>query len=371
MHRIQFDMLFENNLGRGLLHLLFWMAAAGFLVYFFGHFTEDYRYTSLFVSLLMPIVVGTSYTLNYFLIPRYLLYKRYARFAWYFVFLLIVSMWGIMLVVIWAYTTLADYQYSNMPPLTTNIFYLVVGLYFLVLFSALVKLLKYWYKGQQHIAELHSKQLEAELKLREAELQLLKGQIHPHFLFNTLNNIYGLALEQSSLLPDAIIRLSGLLDALLYRSHKAVVPLSAELKLIEDYVSLEKLRFEDRLVLEWQVPDNNLPYEIAPFLLFPFLENAFKHGFSENTEQLYLQVHIGLKHEQLCVKVVNSIATAVHGRPSLPGGIGLKNVRKRLELLYPGKHTLQFNTTENALYQVELTLTLQPNHSLTYANEPC
>ncbi len=358
---------FSTLSGRILLHLLFWLMAAAFLVYFFGHFSADYRYTSLFVCLLMPIAVGTTYLINYLLIPRYLLRKRYLRLAWYFAFTLIISLWAEMLVVILALIVLADYRYGNMPPLTTNIFFLMVGLYFLVFFSTSVKLLKHWYQGQQHISELRSKQLEASLQLREAELQLLRGQIHPHFLFNTLNNLYGLALEKSNQLPDAILRLSGLLDALLYRSHDSLVPLATELKLVEDYVSLEQLRFEDRLALSWKVTGAVDAYAIAPFLLFPFLENAFKHGFSENTESLELLVEARVMEGQLHFRVVNSIAAAVPGRGAVPGGIGLKNVQKRLELQYPQKHQLAISASDTH-YHITLALSLNPINTPAYAS---
>ncbi|WP_224996415.1 sensor histidine kinase [Cesiribacter sp. SM1] len=353
---------------RLLLHLLFWCVAAAFLLYFFGHYTDNYRYTSIFVCLLMPIAIGTTYLINYFLIPTYLLQKRYLRFAWYFIFALIISIWGEMLVVMWALIVLADYQYSNMAPLTADIFFLGVALYFVVLFSTSVKLLQYWYQGQQHISELRSKQLESALKLREAELQLLKGQIHPHFLFNTLNNLYGLALEKSGLMPDAILRLSGLLDALLYRSQDQLVPLTTELKLIEDYVSLEKLRFEDRLQLEWQVQGPVDAYAIAPFLLFPFIENAFKHGFSENTGQLELQVEARVDKGQLCFKASNSVVpAAVPANASPAGGIGLQNVQRRLELQYPQKHRLHIQQRATS-YQVELLLSLETLNTEAYAS---
>ena len=231
-----------------------------------------------------------------------------------------------------------------------------------------MKLLKYWYKGQQHISELRSQQLEAELKLREAELQLLRGQIHPHFLFNTLNNLYGLALEKSDQMPDAILRLSGLLDALLYRSHDSRVPLTTELKLIEDYVSLERLRFEERLEMQWKVSGDVAAFAIAPFLLFPFLENAFKHGFSENTERLQLLVEANIAQDQLYFRVVNSIAKAVSGRPALPGGIGLKNVQKRMALQYPQQHRLQIKPSDTH-YEIVLRLSLNSINTSAYASQ--
>lgn len=360
---------FNTSAGRLFLHLLFWVAAAAFLVFFFGPVTGSYRYTALFVSLLLPIALGTSYLINYFLIPHYLLRQRYTRFVWYFVFTLIISVWAAMLLVVWAFIVLANYQYSNLPPLATNLLHLMVSLYFLVILSSSIKLLRHWYQGQQHIAELRSQQLEAELKLREAELQLLRGQIHPHFLFNTLNNLYGLALEKSEQLPDALLRLSGLLAALLYRSHNSQVPLTQELKLIEDYVKLEELRFEDRLELQWEVEGPVAAYAIAPFLLFPFLENAFKHGFSENTERLQLQVAVRVQEGKLHFSVINSIAPSDGSPSAMAGGIGLANVQKRLALLYPGQHRLQLRPTDSH-YQIQLQLKLQQTNNLyAYAKQ--
>jgi sensor histidine kinase YesM len=367
MWHISLQMLVNSALSRLMLHLLFWLTAAVFLVYFFGHFTTNYRYTTIFVSLLMPVVVGTTYVINYFLIPRYMLQKRYLRFSWYFVFTLVLSVWAQMLAIVWALVALADYQYNKMPPLTTDIFYLWVGLYFLVFFSTSVKLLKHWYSSQQHIGELRRMQLEAALKLREAELQLLRGQIHPHFLFNTLNNLYGLALEKSDRMPDAILRLSGLLDALLYRSHSSQVPLTTEIKLIEDYISLEKLRFEERLAVDWQVKGPVKEYTIAPFLLFPFLENVFKHGFSGNTQSLELSVETILEEGQLFFTVINTFTPVAPRSSALPGGIGLKNVQKRLELQYPQKHRLQIQPSAS-YYRIQLQLTLNPINESAYAS---
>ncbi|WP_017732086.1 sensor histidine kinase [Nafulsella turpanensis] len=352
--------------GRLLLHLLFWLAAAAFLLYFFGHFTADYRYTFLFVCLLLPVAVGTTYLINYFLIPRYLLRKRYRRFIAYLLFTIILSVWAEMLVMVGALIQLADYRYGNMAPLTTNIFYLVTSLYFLVFLSTSINLLRHWYRSQQHLSELRQQQLEATLKLREAELQLLKGQIHPHFLFNTLNNLYGLALEKSDQMPDAILRLSGLLEALLYRSHQQEVPLKSELKLIEDYVSLEKLRFEGRLEVDIKMEGPLEDYLIAPFLLFPFLENAFKHGFSGSTDGLHLKVEALMRGGTLHFKVTNSVGPT-RNPSAMAGGIGLKNVRKRLALLYPRRYQLRTCGISAGSYGAELQLSLNTDPKVAYA----
>lgn len=363
---IRLNTFFKSLGGRLLLHLLFWLGVAACLTLFFGHFNGDYRYTFLFVCLVLPIAIGTTYFINYVLIPHYLLQKRYARFVSYFIFTLIISVWAEMLAMIWAFIHLAEYRYSNMNPLTGDIFLLAGGLYTVVFFSTSVKLLKHWYSGEKDISELRSQQLEAELKLKETELKLLKGQIHPHFLFNTLNNLYGLALERSEEMPDAIIRLSGLLDAMLYRSQAKKVTIREELKLIEDYIALEQLRVGNRLNLCWQVEADMENHVIAPFLLFPFIENAFKHGFANDTEQLKLEIRAVIREQHLLFSVTNSAAIPSE-RSEGASGIGLQNVQRRLQLLYPQQHQLQIQQ-QPSFFSIRLKLELSQTKTNAYAN---
>lgn len=352
--------------GRILIHLLFWFGVSAFFIFFFSHFNKEYHYTFLFVCLLMPIAIATTYFINYVLIPRYLLQKRYARFAFYFISTMIFSVWSEMLVMLWALINLADYRYQNMDPLSGNIFFLAVGLYFVVFFSTSVKLLQQWYSSEKNVSELRSRKLEAELKLKEAELQLLKGQIHPHFLFNTLNNLYGLALEKSDQMPDVIIRLSSLLDVLLYRNQAQKVPLDTELQLIKDYIALEKLRVEDRLQLYWEEKGARRDYQLPSFLLFPFVENAFKHGFSGNTQRLWLKVHTEIREYRLIFSVSNSVDLLDKKIAVMAGGIGLKNVRRRLELLYPGEHQLKVYQ-QPGKFRIELKINLLSENANAYA----
>lgn len=352
---------------RLLLHLLFWAGVSAFFTLFFGHFSGNYHFTVLFVGLLLPVAISTTYFIIYWLIPRYLLRRRHGKFAVYFLFTMIISVWLEMLVMIGAFIKLADYRYGNMNPLTGDIFLLAAGLYFVVFFSASIKLLKHWYSSQKEVSELRSRQLEAELKLKEVELQLLKGQIHPHFLFNTLNNLYGLALEQSDQVPDSIIRLSSLLDALLYRSKVGNIKVEAELKLIEDYIALEKLRVADRLLLCWEVNPEVEECLISPFLLFPFIENAFKHGFAHNPDKLWLEVKGALEGQELMFSVANSICPSPKGAAAEPsGGMGLQNLRRRLELLYPKQHTLHIDENKDVFY-IQLRISLTADKTKSYA----
>ncbi len=129
--------------------------------------------------------------------------------------------------------------------------------------------------------KLEKNALTTELKLKEAELKLLKAQIHPHFLFNTLNNLYGLTLEKSDEAPDLVLRLSDILDYILYRCDEKYVPLTEEINMIKNYLEIEKIRYSEKLSLETNFPDKTSAFKIAPLILLPFIENAFKHGVSK------------------------------------------------------------------------------------------
>lgn len=346
--------------GRLLSHLLFWVFSLGFLSTFFGRIGGDYSFSFRFASMLLPVVIGTTYFINYTLIPGYLLTRRYGKFLLYFVYTLIFSVWAELLVLTFTFSALAQYKYQNLGPVAGDFLFQLVGLYIIVLFGVALKVLKLWMRAERARAELKNASLEAELKLKEAELQLLKGQIHPHFLFNTLNNLYGLALEKSEVVPDSIIRLSELLDFLLYRSNRPLVPLEDEIKLIGDYIALEKLRFEDRMKLQLDVKTTP-SFHIAPFLLFPFVENAIKHGFSQNEQELSLFISIVTEDSQLLFTVKNSCATE-SAPAGLGGGVGLSNVKKRLQLLYPRRHKLNIEKTD-AWFMVSLNLDLTTDHA--------
>jgi len=198
-----------------------------------------------------------------------------------------------------------------------------------------IKLLKRWWL----------KQKETELVAKEkltAELQLLKAQIHPHFLFNSLNNIYSFALEGSPRAPEMIQKLSGLLHYMLYGCKQPLVPLEKELKMIQDYISLEKIRYGERLKMDFKIKQDSHHHMIAPLLLIPFVENSFKHGTSKMLSRPYVNLNITVSENILYLNITNSRASEFE-EISISGnrGLGLKNVKKRLALLYPGQHELQ------------------------------
>ncbi|MEO7394465.1 MAG: histidine kinase, partial [Chitinophagaceae bacterium] len=217
-------------------------------------------------------------------------------------------------------------------------FYLVT----LIGLAVTIKLLKQWWLKQKETEQLSKEKI-------SAELQLLKAQIHPHFLFNSLNNIYSFALETSPKAPEMINKLSGLLHYMLYDCKLQLVPLEKELKMIQDYISLEKIRYGERLDLEVTIQEispalageTGTKY-IAPLLLIPFVENSFKHGTSKMLANPKVTLNIKIKDNILFFKLTNSKPTAIVKISSNNNsGLGLKNVQKRLELIYPGRHELQ------------------------------
>jgi two-component system LytT family sensor kinase len=166
----------------------------------------------------------------------------------------------------------------------------------------------------------------------ETELKFLKNQINPHFLFNTLNNIYSLARKKSDKTPEIVMRLSKLLRFMLYESGRETIPIADEIRILEDYVQLEKIRYNERLQLSFEQHIDDLNQLITPLILLPFVENAFKHGVSETTDDTRIDIRIALQNGQLSFSVNNS-HNGQNGS-ELHEKIGLANVRRQLELMY-------------------------------------
>ncbi|HAQ18536.1 MAG TPA: histidine kinase [Prolixibacteraceae bacterium] len=188
----------------------------------------------------------------------------------------------------------------------------------------------------RHIYD-YRKLKEATQKLRiekqEAELNYLKSQTNPHFLFNTLNNIYSLARDKSDLAPESILRLSQILRFMLYETGGAYIAVEQELKIINDYIALEKLRYDDSLHINFNHDIEDMKQALPPLLLIPLVENAFKHGVSETRNHPFVDIHLSVNNRQLVFSVKNSIETS-SGELNVKENIGLSNLRRQLELLY-------------------------------------
>lgn len=188
----------------------------------------------------------------------------------------------------------------------------------------------------KHIYD-YRKLIESTQRLRiekqEAELSYLKSQTNPHFLFNTLNNIYSLARDKSDLAPESILRLSGILRFMLYETGGDYITIEQELKIIDDYIALEKLRYDETLSVNFKYEIDDIKSPIPPLLLIPLVENAFKHGVSETRDHPFIDIYLKSDNKQLEFSVKNS-AEEPSGEGKVKENIGLSNIRRQLELLY-------------------------------------
>jgi len=189
-----------------------------------------------------------------------------------------------------------------------------------------------------------------------AELQLLKAQVHPHFLFNTLNNIYSFSMDNSPKTPGMIVKLSSLLSYMLYDCKAEQVQLEKEIANMQNYIDLEKERYGNKIEISWSVEGNIKNKFISPLLMLPFLENAFKHGVSEQLEKPWLSVDISLKSDSLRCKIANSKNEFITHHTN-GNGIGITNVKKRLSLMYPNNHELKMHD-EGVFFVVSLFVKL-------------
>jgi len=268
----------------------------------------------------------------------------------------LVSVYFEMLTILVAFIFLANYKTGSLSVASFNILHLIAAMYAVVFLFTAIKLFKRWYTTQHEKQLLEQHKLQTELKLKEAELKLLRAQLHPHFLFNTLNNLYGLAMEQSEQTAGAILKLSELLDYMLYKSDKPLVALYEEWQLINHYITLEKLR-HSQLNLKISSDGPLHTVRVAPLLLLPLVENAFKHG-SFGTSASFINISLKATGSHVNFKVANSINQAQHQAANHTGGIGLANIQKRADLLYPNANKV---TTIAAKGQFEASLQLNIN----------
>jgi sensor histidine kinase YesM len=331
-----------------LLHLVYWFLAWFFLNLFFGFGELLNRFSLSYSFIILLITAGVTYWIVYFLIPRYLFKGKYVLFIIYLIFTIIVSL-DLELITFMLYFIVEKFQMLMLDYNTRDIYSLLAGTYFIVFLSATIKLTEYW------VHEQSKKQVALKEKV-ETELKLLKSQIHPHFLFNTLNNIYALTLQKSDKAPDAIIKLSELLDYLIYHGENEQVSLEKEIELIDHYMELEKLRYGNRLQASFDKKGDTGHIMIAPVLLLPFVENAFKHGISQSRDRVWIKIHLEISNRNINFHIENSKP------PSRPeevsqGGIGLENLKRRLEILYKDRYSLEMLDKED-IYSVHLKLSL-------------
>ncbi|WP_300600440.1 histidine kinase [Niabella sp.] len=315
---------------RFLVHSAYWLLVTGFFLYEKRYliYKASLPYFFACVSIRILLLIGIAYLNLHFFLPRYLLKKRYGVYS----IALLLSVAGYLLVqsffdyVLYGYVIGPMRNSDLLEALSYNFF---STLWYLALMLAL-KLSIDWYSQQLTIQKITVEKL-------NAEVEFLRAQVNPHFLFNALNNLYALTLKKSDDAPGVVLKLSELMEYMLYESNEEYIPLEKELAYLQNYIELERLRTNHKADIRITVEDVTGGCLIPPFLILPLLENAIKHGLGtiNSAAFLHLNIRAGTALE---VRLANSRWPAATKRQ---GGIGLQNLRKRLELLYPGRYTLQ------------------------------
>jgi len=355
-----YDIVFrlqKTTSSRIVAHLIFWLIV-GFFYFLVFNWNSEFREVSIIFSAgLLPVAIVATYFFNYTLVPKYLWEKRFGRFFLFSFYTVLVSTWLSFLIVSFALVYILNKK-AFVEPAALHPELQVISLNFIVFLAIAIKQVKRAFYINQEKDQLEKTKLITELKLKEAELKLLKAQIHPHFLFNTLNNLYGLTLEKSDEAPDLVLRLSEILDYILYRCDEKRVLLSEEITNLKNYIEIEKIRYSEKLKLEMNFPAKTGQLQIAPLIILPFIENAFKHGVSKFPGIAHVKIKIETTDRILIFSVNNTKNPVATANDNYSKGIGLINVRKRLDLMYPEKYILNIDEQKET-FSVNLTIELE------------
>lgn len=364
---LEHPFIFSNErkyrIRRHLAFWLFWWIFQGFLYSFLAVVKDRSYFWQLRVSMMdsfffMVNHMFLSYSLMYFVIPRFLLKQRYWQTAGITIIIFLVTAAISGTIGVFLLPELRSYIFNidseSYRTTSSNFFQaLMAGLRGGITIggiAAAIKLMKFWYVKEQRNLQLQKENI-------ASQLQLLKAQVHPHFLFNTLNNIYSFTQNSSPAAAKMVSGLSDLLRYMLYDGSHPLVPLHKELTMVKDYIELEKIRYGNKLELHLAIPADTKDLQIAPLLLLPLVENCFKHGASHILEHPWINLQIDIVNQQMRMKLINGkIGTSPSS--SSHNGIGIKNVQKRLSLLYPGKHEFSI-TNEEDVFIVSMKINLE------------
>ena len=271
----------------------------------------------------------------------------------YVFYALVFIVCAVLMTVVFGFVFFYNLEFQKMPGLTKNSGVIIVCSLLIIALAGGFKILKHNYQSIEEKKALENRFLQTQLELKEQELRFLKMQIHPHFLFNTLNTLYGFALKKSDQAPEMILKLSSLLDYILYQVEKPFVFLKDEINHIEDYIMLEKSRFQDSVEVAIIKDNFDDALQIPPMLLLPFVENAFKHGWQIDGT-LKVNISLQVDNKFISFNVQNTAKQKVRSKK----GIGLQNIKKRLDMLYGKDGFLKISEDEN-LFTIDLKIPIK------------
>jgi sensor histidine kinase YesM len=306
----------------------------------------DYIYTASFIfTLVIPVCINL-----YWLLPTYLKKEKYAIFGILFIVNLIlfaqINPWFFNVLVDTFFKDYFFISYHN----TVEI-YFIFAVFFIL--SALIKLAEDWV----YLNQLENRALKIQNQQIENQLHYLKGQINPHFLFNSLNVLYSLAIEEKKEVKNAILQLSDILRYVIYDVNAAQITIMKEIELLTNYIEFEKNRHvqNSTITFDYKVDED---LEIYPMLLLPLLENSFKHGLKSGTLNPYINMELIVKNKKIDFVISNNFKESANNTTKEEYGIGLKNIQENLSLIYPDKHLFSIENS-HPIFTVRLTIDLE------------
>ncbi|MFP4471208.1 MAG: sensor histidine kinase [Bacteroidales bacterium] len=336
-------------------HILFWMVLLLFNVSRFQKTFVGYTFETFYTNLLseifeLPVLILASYFTGYYLLQHHFIQKKYLSF---FLWLITSAIFFALLLrslIYFAELPLfyPDYlsQYPNF--FHFNIFQHIFYIYTTVGIFFTIRLVKHLLRIQQSKSHLERQNM-------KSELALLRTQVNPHFLFNTLNNINTLVKKDPDKANQSIIKLSGIMRYMLFEAQQDRVLLENELEHLESYIDLQRIRLENEDYIDFKVEGNPAGIEIPPMLFIPFVENMFKHG-SKSQQPPAFYIYMKITGKAIIFKSENPVKTRTQ-HPENDHGIGIQNVKRRLEMLYPDRHLLEIHC-ENAIFKVYLRINI-------------
>lgn len=358
MHDLIFTKKWPQKLYR---HTCFWIGQIAFWVYwaagFSGAFSTIYIAEKLKYSTFFIPHIAYTYFVVYFLAPRFFEKRKYKQFVLWLLLTTVVC----FIISVTMYYQLTPVRHLPREKQLLNLWFSATAFIFngppaiCAMFITFKMLKNYFLKIQEY------RLLTKENAM--AELQLLNAEIQPHFLFNTLNTIYSFTLDRSDETRGLVVKLKDTIGYMVYECDSPQVSLEKEIKMIRDYAGLEKIRYGSRLHISMTVSGECEEKMIAPLLMIPFVENCFKHGVGKTIGNAWIDCSVKVTGDKLDFSISNGNGHEI--APNEKSGIGLANVKKRLELLYPGRYTLSIDHTEQA-FTIYMQVPVHPGAGRTH-----
>ncbi|QGY43107.1 GHKL domain-containing protein [Maribellus comscasis] len=339
-------------------HVIFWLASIALMLSFF-YFNEKRVHFDL-VTLVKALITNIGFAVAvyvnlYFLIPRFLKEKNYIFYIFWLIILLTLSSLIIQFLLLFPLRKALNFKerFTSFDVNLHSAYFFASMIYVAV--TSFLKFIKEWFSLQ----DLNFKLAKIEQQKLEAELKTLKGQLNPHFLFNSLNNIYSLALIKSDKVPDLILQLSDLMRHIIYESKEKYIPLEKELEFVNNFITLQKIRVPENVLIKYKIEGKVPSSKIAPLLFEPFIDNAFKHGLPGNEGEDFIEIKFNFEKESILDFFISNNFEERENWDRKNSGIGISNVKQRLKLLYHQNDYSLTTNKENQIFSVYLQLKLK------------